>query len=236
MVHSLAFAGRTREIEQLRAWHVARRHVLVIGAPGIGKTALLRRMRQEFPLLLCEETSSLRRICDCLERELGWTHRKLNVIERKNRLLAHLGVRGEVVVFDHVALTVPRIARFMAAVAERVPVWIGCRSALAHDIGRVWEYLARFERIELTSLSPAETRELIVASADAGHIQPDAREHCAELHRMSQGNPRLLEQLLVELAARKYHMNDTVGLDLLALDRRIHEFALAMNAVASAEA
>jgi DNA mismatch repair protein MutS len=38
-------------------------------------------------MLVCEESSSLRRICDSLESQLGWTHFKLTVIERKNRLL-----------------------------------------------------------------------------------------------------------------------------------------------------
>jgi len=50
-------------------------------------------------MLLCEESSSLRRICDSLERQLGWTHGKLNVVERKNRLLAYLERRGEPVAF-----------------------------------------------------------------------------------------------------------------------------------------
>jgi len=227
MNRSLSFYGREKEVEQLRELYADYRNVLVVGPAGIGKTALMRHVRQKCPLLLCEETSSLRRICDGLERDLGWRHYKLNVIERKKRLIDYLSRRGETVVFDHVALTTPRVARFMAHVAERVPVWIVCRSAIASEIGRVWEYLVHFQRIELAPLIVDETRVLVEASAHAGHIQDDARSHTALLHRMSKGNPRMLEELLIELSARNYQMDSTFGRDLLDLDRRIHELDLA---------
>jgi ABC-type phosphate/phosphonate transport system ATPase subunit len=119
MNKSFAFFGRNKEIQQLRSWHALRKHVLVVGPAGIGKTALLRQIRQQSSLLSCEDTSSLRRICDSIERQLGWTHHKLNIIERKNRLLAHLVRRDEPVAFDHVAHTAPRVARFIALLAEK---------------------------------------------------------------------------------------------------------------------
>ena len=230
MNKSLPFHGRENELEELRQIYAERRHALIVGPAGIGKTALLRQVRQTCPLLLCEETSSLRRICDCLERELGWKHYRLNVIERKNRLIEYLARRDEPVVFDHVALTPPRVARFMAHLAERVPVWIACRTTLAHDLGHVWQYLSRFTRVDLMPLPFAETRVLVEASADAGHIQADAKAHMADLHRLSKGNPRLLEELLIELAARHYEMDTPFGRQLLNLDRRIHELALAGDA------
>ena len=83
MNHSLAFAGHEREIWHLRDLYSERKCVLLVGPVGIGKTALLQHMRQQLPMLLCEETSSLRRICDGLERQLGWTHYKMNAIERQ---------------------------------------------------------------------------------------------------------------------------------------------------------
>lgn len=232
MNNSLAFFGREKQIEQLRSLHLRRRHVLLVGPAGIGKTALLRQVRQRCPVLLCEETSSLRRICDGLERQLGWAHRKLNVIERKNRLLAYLDRRGEPVAFDHVALTPPRVARFMGKLGDQIPIWIACRSDQAPEIGNVWEYLYKFTRVELPPLKAAETRRLILEAVAAGNIQSDARRHISELHRMSAGNPRILEELLIELAAREYKMDSSFGLNLLALDREIHELDIAVKAAA----
>jgi hypothetical protein len=223
MNKSFAFFGRQREIDQLHGLYALRKNVVLTGAPGIGKTALLMQIRQQCPLLVAEETSSLRRICDSLERQLGWTHHKLDVIERKNRLLVHLQRRGEPVAFDHVAITPPRVARFIGRLGEQIPVWIACRSDRPHAIGHVWEQLYKFNRLELGPLTAEETGQLILQAANEGHIQEDACGHVRDLYRMSQGNPRVLEELLIELAARDYNIDSSFGLHLLDLDRRIHE-------------
>ena len=229
MNKSLAFFGREKLLSRLRQLYLQRAHVLIVGREGIGKTAILRQLRQVCPFLLCEETSSLRRIADGLERQLGWTHRRLNVIERKNRLLAYLAKRGEPVVFDHVAATVPRVARYMGRLSEKIPIWIACRSDQPPEIGHVWQYLYKFTRVGIPPLSTVETQRLIVEAITAGSIQPDARRHLRELHRLSKGNPRMLEELLIELSARHYRMESS-GLDLLALDRTIHELDTAIKA------
>ena len=177
------------------------------------------------PFFHCEETSSLRRICDGIERQLGWTHYKLNVVERKNRLLAYLGRRGEPVVFDHVALTPPRVSRFIASLGERIPVWIVARCDQPKAIGHVWEQLYKFTRIELAPLTRADTLGMIERALRHQAIQANAREHVSQIHRLSGGNPRTLEELLIELAEREYKMESAFGLHLLDLDRRIHEIA-----------
>jgi AAA ATPase-like protein len=233
MNKSFAFFGREREIDQLRGLHALRKHVLIVGPAGIGKTALLRQVGRYCPLLICEETSSLRRICDGLEQQLMWGHHKLNVIECKNRLLVYLERRGEPVAFDHVACTPPRVARFIAHLSEQIPIWIACRSDRPEQIQNVWEYLYKFTRVEISPLTLAETRALVEQLAAQGTIQADAREHLAEVHRMSGGNPRMLEELLIELAAREYKIDNCFGLELLDLDRRIHEIDLAIKSTAT---
>jgi AAA ATPase domain len=229
MNKSFAFFGRDNEIEQLRSLHALRAHVLIVGAAGIGKTALLRQIRQHCPLLVCEDASSLRRICDSIERQLGWTHRKLNVIERKNRLLAHLEKRGDSVAFDHVTQTPPPVARFVAFLAEKIPVWIACRSDHPHDIGHIWAHLYKFTRLELAPFTADDTAQFILEAIAERNIQSNVAEHLHELHRISNGNPRTLEELLTELALREYKMDGVRSLDLLDLDRRIHAIDLAIK-------
>jgi len=225
MNKSLAFFGRRALIENLCIFYAQRKHILVVGTEGMGKTALLRQINHSCPMLLCEETSSLRRICDSLERQLGWTHYKLNIVERKNRLLAYLERRGEPVAFDQVALTPPRVARFIGRLADKIPVWIACRSDHSKEIGGVWEHLYKFTRVELPPLTRGEVCALIEHAVVQGYIQPDAREHTAFLYKLSKGVPRILEELLIELAARKYRIDSSFGQHLLELDRRIHEIA-----------
>jgi len=225
MNKSLAFFGRQALIGNLSVLFAQRKHVLIVGTEGIGKTALLRQVSRSCPMLICEETSSLGRICDSLERQLGWTHYKLNVVQRKNRLLAYLERRDEPVAFDQVALAPPRVARFIGRLADHVPVWIACRSDCCKEIGRVWEHLYKFTRIELPPLTRIETSALIENAVAQRNIQADAGEHTAYLHQLSKGVPRILEGLLIELAARKYRMDSFSGRHLLELDRRIHEIA-----------
>jgi hypothetical protein len=77
----------------------------------------------------------------------------------------------------------------------------------------------------LPPLTRGETSALIENAVAQGNIQADAREHAAYLYQLSKGVPRTLEELLIELAARKYRMDSFSGRHLLELDRRIHEIA-----------
>ena len=225
MSNSRPFVGRARETAQLRRAYAESRHVLIVGSPGIGKTALLRHVRQYSSFLLCEETSSLGRICDSLERQLGWTHRQMTVVERKNRLLCYLSRRAEPIALDAVALTPPRVARFIASLSSCVSVWIGCRSARPKDIGAVWQNLYRFERLDLGPLAPNETATFVEAAVNSGRLPQMSRNQISRLHRLAKGNPRVLEELLIELASREYQLDESFDRKLLDLDRRIHNAA-----------
>lgn len=223
MSENRAFIGREKEIAQLQQFYRERKCALVLGEAGIGKTALLQQMCAWCPMLLCEETSTLSHICESLEKQLDWPHSKLHLIARKNRLLAELEKRSELVVFDNVASTPPRVARFIAHLIEKIPLWIASRSPLAKEIGHVWPYLNHFQRIEIGALTFHESAALIEAEVARGSIQADAAQHARQLHQIANGNPRALGELLNELADRKYNMDSTFGFHLLELDRRIHE-------------
>lgn len=199
----LTFAGREKEFIQLKSLYLQQRHILVTGPAGSGKSALVNLVRINFPFLLCDDTSLISRIFESLEKQLGWTPSGLRFVERRNRLLACIERRGEAVVFDHVAQTPQRIARFIAQVSEHVPVWIIARSEMPHDIGRVWEYLSKFIRVQVHPLKKTETRLLIAQAVMKGEIQSNALRHVSSLYLLSEGNPRLLEELLVEFSARK---------------------------------
>ena len=219
-----AFVGRQKELEQLRRSYAEHSHVLIVGVAGLGKTALLREAARRFSILLCEEASSLGRICESLERQLGWVHRRMNVVERKNRLLPYLARRGELIAFDSMAFTPPRVAGFIACLEECIPLWIACRSDQPKKIGAVWQYLYQFERIELGPFSPKETAAFLQSAISADQLPQLSRNHISQLHRLSKGNPRVLEELVIELASREYRLEDPFDRRLLDLDRRIRNF------------
>lgn len=146
----------------------------------------------------------------------------MNVIERKNRLLPYLARRADPIALDSVALTPPRVARFIFQLMERVPVWIACRSAQPKDIGAVWQHLCNFQVIQLVPIALTETALLVDSAIDSGRVPASTKAHVPALHRLSRGNPRALEELLIEVSSRNYRLDALPGRKLLELDRRIH--------------
>ena len=209
--------------------------MVIVGAEGIGKTALLKHVRELSSLMICDDSSSLGRICDSLEPQLGWVHCKLNIIDRKNRLLPNLERRGEPVAFDHVIRAAPRVARFIGQLSEKIPIWIACRSDRLDSVGHIWLELYKFVRVELFPLDEVETRRLIDEAVAQRRIQASTHTYASELHRMSGGSPRIVTELLMRLAARRYKINSSRGLNLLDLDRRIHEIDVSIKATAETQ-
>jgi hypothetical protein len=210
-------------LRQLRALYSEKKNVLIMGPAGIGKTTLLLGLSRTLPLQICDDCSSLGRICDILERQFGWNDSKLNLTERKNRLLRYLEQRNHPIAFDHVATVRPRAARFIARLIPPAPVWIACRSGQRKEIGHLWEHLYSFTRITVPPFSMAETSAMIEHAMTAGMIQSEVIRYTAHLHRISKGVPRILYQLLNMLKNHRYNIAVSSGLKLLELDRKISQ-------------
>jgi AAA ATPase domain len=224
------FIGREKEIVRLRQLHKERRHVLILGAEGTGKSALVEHLRESFDLRVCPTSERLSEICDSLERSLGLEAGNLELVKRKNRLLKSLKATKRTVVFDGASWTTPKLGTFIENVSMCVPVWLCARSEHPWDIGRIWPLLVRFEHIELKLFHPRETQKL-VAAAIREKIVPEKTLGIVDwLHRHAEGNPKTVCELLTEIAHGHYDLNNPHSLRLLDLDRRIHEiFPTASN-------
>ena len=222
----LPFVGRKKETAQLQRLHAQRKHALILGPAGVGKSALVAHLRKRQPLVLCSQSETLGRICEHLETELNLPAPHLPVVRRKNRLIKTLGESRETVVFDGLVWTTPKVSSFLESVMEHMPVWICARSELAQDIGHFWPLLARFEKIELPPLRFSETNMLLTAAIESGLIPPPVKPFVRQLHRLSGGLPLALVELLEQFTARPYNLSRRAGLRLLELDRRIKNLRL----------
>lgn len=108
------------------------------------------------------------------------------------------------VVFDGAGWTTPKISSFLESAMERASVWICARSEYARDIGHFWPLLARFERVELKPFHLSETRMLAATAVRDGFIPGEVLNISAWLHRRAAGNPKILRELLDELARGRY--------------------------------
>jgi hypothetical protein len=218
---ALPFAGRRKETAQLQRLHSQRKHILILGAEGVGKSAFVARLRESLNLCVSPASERLSEICEALERELDLEAGDLHIVQRKNRLLKLLKGTKRAVVFDGAGWTTPKLSSFIENVSERVPVWICAHSEHPWDIGHVWPLLVRFEKVEIKPFHPAETRGLIEAAIRLGVVPPGMADTVERLHHLCAGNPKILCELIEGLATGHYDPHKKFDLRLLDLDRRI---------------
>ena len=218
---TISFVGRGREIARLRQLHKQRRHVLILGPAGVGKSALVARLRESLGLRVCPASERLSEICEALEREFDLEAGDLHIVQRKNRLLKLLKGTKRAVVYDGINWTTPKLSSFIENVTERVPVWLCARSEHPWDIGHIWPLLVRFEHVELRPFHLHETRLLVETAVQRRFVPQNALDAVAHLHRLAHGLPQTLCDLLVRLGSHHYNLSSTHGLRLLDLDRRI---------------
>jgi predicted ATPase len=218
------FIGREKPMAWLRQFYKKRSHVLILGPEGIGKSALVEQVRRTLGLWVCPHSEHLGEICKSLEGQLGLEADGLLIVKRKNRILKLLGERKNVtIVFDGATWTTPKLGTFIECVCSCVPVWLCARSEHPWDIGRIWPLLVRFQHIELKPFHPKESKSLVAAAIGKGQISEKTSGIVDWLHRRAEGNPKILCELLTEIAHGCYDFNNPHSLQLLDLDRRIHE-------------
>lgn len=220
---ALPFVARQKEAAHLKRLHAQRKHALVLGPAGVGKTSLVGHLKNELGLLVSPQSEHLVAICDSLEAGLGLENSELKLPQHKQRLLCALVAAKRTVVFDGVGWTTPKLSSFLQRVMERGPVWICTRSEHSWDIGHFWPLLVRFARVELRPFRLHETHALVSAAVERGVVSAKAMEIVGWLYRASAGNAGRLCKLLNELANGRYDVRNSRSLRLLKLDCRIHD-------------
>ena len=167
--------------------------VLLLGAEGMGKSALVEQLREPLDLHVCPASEHLSEICDSLEHSLGLEAGDFDLVKRKNRLLKLLkGTKRAVVVFDNASWTTPKLGSFIENVSLCVPVWLCVRSEHPWDVGRIWPLLVRFEHVELKPFHPKETQKLVASAVGKKVVPEKTLEIIGWLHHRVGGQPENL--------------------------------------------
>jgi len=195
---SLPFTGRTKVIARLRKLYAQRRHVLLVGPEGTGKTALIENLQLTLPLLVCWHSGSFQAMANSLNRSSVQASGR-RILPRQSELLSVLTRAKMPVVFDGLPWTNLKLSSFFECVGQRTPIWISCRSAELWDFGFYMPFLWRFARVELKPFCLSETRGLVEAAVKAGSPAPATADEIERLHCLCRGNPGALCNLLKSL-------------------------------------
>lgn len=214
------FIGRATLLRRLGELYRAGKHVVLVGQPGSGKTALAKEFARTHRMAIAPGCGHLGELLEALEPRIGAEAGGLKLPARVHRLASELPKLRCPLLLDNVSRVPPRVAHLVRVLLVSQPVWLLTRSTLPLDIGHLWPLLFFFERVDLPPFSPAETREFL-ARVPFGGQREELLAVARRLHRLSAGHPGTLAALAAELRRRTYDLKTMEGLRVLALHARI---------------
>jgi len=220
----------------------------LVGAAGIGKTAILRAMAGQAQahggaraLIYCGQTTTLKIALQCLAGQLLARDAGDTVPERKVanprsldaftiaelRRIAMSRLSGHhAVLFDHVQPVRPACAALLEYLVEirGIPIIAAVRPSYPHDIGKLWYVGTTFATIKVPELRPSEARRLIERTLDRQRISlPDREAFDKKLVSLAKGNPRMIVRVCGLARSPRYQTGGRTNFRLLLLDLRIDD-------------
>lgn len=219
---------------------------LLIGAPGIGKTAILDavadRLRQASHLcspIYCEQAPTLKALLQAIAAELRAENERvpgrpvtrgslgaLSVGKLRWLVEAQLRPGQHILLIDHLRPVRGAYAIFLERLADerKVPIIAAVRSLDPCEAGRLWWIAWSFSKIEVPALRPSESCLVIKRTLDrAGISLPDQEEFIKNVSRVAKGNPRMMIRLCQLAQSPRYQIGGQTDLRLLLLDLKVRD-------------
>jgi hypothetical protein len=224
-----ALLGREHELKALHARMDQKRNLVLFGAEGAGKTALVRRTladRRACSFLLSDKSGTLK---ESLANVVRASRRDESAVRGKNIpalkrvFYSLLAGNPDYAVFDHLGRTGPRFcALFEYLMDKGIPLVVVCRRVTPRDIGHLELFLYAFEKMEVANLDKAHSAALTERALGAYGLDIARRAaFISDVWHFSNGNPRIIKELCALARDAKYHRNGHVDVGLMDLDRRI---------------
>jgi hypothetical protein len=212
-----ALIGRAAELERLEANVARRRHTLLVGPVGIGKSHLLRALHARLPealyvdavrplrvtlLALCQTLHARQQLvlADGAAPPAAWPYcaRRLgrfNIRELTDVVVAGLHDRAMVLILDQLeGVTPSMLAPLERLLAEALV--LGATSRLTPSCQKLWW---AFEAIDLPPLARDEVRQLLWSVAVREQITDPAMFE-AKVMAQAAGNPYAVVELVKQVA------------------------------------
>jgi hypothetical protein len=224
----MSLIGRSKELAVVREHLRAGKNLVVFGAIGVGKTALVSEARRDAPnALYCADTSTLKRACESLLSQLNLTVLEADNIVRKRAILKATTGENCCFVFDQVGWVGPRLLSFLEKVRESHSMIVVTRSIAWSEMGHLRMILWDFDQVELAPLSHEATRQVLRARMKELQLRvPDPQQFEADVLRITGHNLHVLMELCQQAATGQYVFGKHLSTQLLNLDRRIKELPL----------
>ena len=220
--------GRDKELAVVREHLRTGKNLIVFGATGIGKTALVTEMLHDSSrALYCADTATVKSTCESLLAQLNLTVTKADNIVRKRAILKATAGKNYCFVFDHVGWISPKLLSLLESVRESHSMIVITRSIAWSEIGHLKMILWDFDQLELAPLSHEAMLEVLRAQMKKLKLRaPDPQEFEADVLRIAGRNLHVLMDLCQQAASGQYVFGKHLSAQLVNLDRRIKELRL----------
>jgi hypothetical protein len=181
------FVGRKNEINQLLAAISQRRHVVISGNPGIGKSALLEQVGKRVPLLIRNSSQKIRHIT----ANLGETFCAPSTASFQgfNALVSRIRTNDQPIAFDNLEELPTEIIALIPELVESVPIWIVVRSEPSQGLGRIGDLLGEFAHLKMPPLRNRDLRVFLARATVKGILPRAAVNHVGSFIAFATGIP-----------------------------------------------
>jgi 2-hydroxy-3-keto-5-methylthiopentenyl-1-phosphate phosphatase len=224
--------GREKECAAISDLINQRKNIIIFGAEGVGKSAIVNRVLSGFVTLnkfyspvskTLKESLLNFMMYDTFDKK---TIQKADILALKKLFYEILAKKNpEYIIFDHVESVEPKFYSFFVyLMEEKIPLIVLSRGLEKKDIGHLRMSLFNFEKVEISNFDKPAADILIGHFIREFGIKITKEEDFKkQIFHFSKGNPKVIKGLCFLARDVKYKKNDAIDVKLMDLDRRINE-------------
>jgi hypothetical protein len=222
--------GREKECADITDLMSRKKHVIIFGAEGVGKTAIIDKLLSENQnssrFLYSKESKTLKEaLINIISFNTGADRhiKEKNILSLRKMFYPLLDKEPQYIIFDHIEYVDPKYYLFLEYLIERkLPLMIAGQGTDKKSIGYLRMLLFNFKKVEICALSRMKTDEMVnyyIGRFDIKVVQMDTFKK--DVFHFSNGNPGIVKKICSMAVDAKYQKKGFIDVMLINLDRRI---------------